>query len=124
MRAFFDTNAKRFGAGGFFASFALVVGLLFGEAPVSEQACAELAHAVALLSILGSSASAGYLAFFVFRICAGHPGPWAALSTVSRKPFADEAPDEGEDWPLLVTLLFRKIPVLFAGLGGWVEARS
>ncbi len=127
MRSYLDTNMKRLAAGGFggfLASFALLAALFFGEALASEEAYAELAHAVALLSILGSAASAGYLAFLAFRVYAGDPGLWAALPSTSRKPFSDEMSDEGKDWPLLVTLLFRKIPALFAGLAGWVEVRA
>ncbi len=132
MRAFFqrtfDTNMKRLAAGsfgGFLASAALLAALFFGEALASEEAYAELARAVALLSALGFSvACAGYLTLFVFRLHAGDPGLWGAVPALSRKPFSDAGSSGGEDWPLLITLLFRKIPVLFAGLAGWVEARA
>lgn len=127
MRSYLDRNTKRLAAvgfGGFLASFALLAALFFGEALASEEAYAELAHAVALFAIFGSAASAGCLAFLAFRVYAGDPGLWATLPSTSRKSFSDETSDKGEDWPLLITLLFRKIPVLFAGLAGWVEARA
>lgn len=124
MGDFLHRNVKRLGAGGFLASFALLAGLLLGEALVSEQAYAELGHAVALVSILGSAMCAGCLAFFVLRLHDGDPSLWTAIPTLSRGPVSGGAPDAGKDWPLLITLLFRKIAILFAGLAGWVEARA
>lgn len=120
----FAATMTRLAAGSFLASAALLFALFFGEAVAGEASYAELGHALALFSALGSIASAGCLAFFVLRIHAGDPGPWTLAPSSSREPFTDAGTKPGKEWPLLITLLFRKIPVLFAGLAGWVEARA
>lgn len=127
MRDFFERNAKRFAAGslgGFLASAALLAALFLGEALAGEEAYAGFGDALALLAVLGSAASAGYLAFVVARLFDGELDLWQAGSFSSKTSFSGAGRSGGEDWPLLVTLLFRKIPVLFAGLAGWVEARA
>lgn len=124
MRIFLHRSTDYIGPGGFLASLALLAGLLFGEALPSEEAYAELANAIALLSAFGSAACAGYLVFFSFRFHAGEPGLWTAIPSLSRSPFSGGGSRPGEDWPLSIKLLFGDIPVLFAGLAGWVEARA
>ncbi|MBA2691017.1 MAG: hypothetical protein H0U65_00800 [Rubrobacter sp.] len=124
MRAYFDKNAKRLAAGGFgfFAPAAVLVALLFGEAVASEEAYAGIGEAVALLSILGCAA--GYLTFFTFRLQTGDHGLWTAIRAFSGDSSFDAASRPGKNWPVLITLLFGDIPILFAGLAGWVEARA
>lgn len=127
MRSFLDRHAKRLAAGGFggfLAWMAVVAALFFGEAFAGEEAFVELGHAVALFAVLGSIASAGCLAFFVLRLHTGDPGLWTLVPSFSRGPLSDTGTEGGKDWPLLITLLFGDIPILFAGLAGWVEARA
>lgn len=125
MRIFFHKSADYIvGPGGFLASLTLLLGLLFGETILHEQAYAELGQAVALLSVLGSAVSIGYLAFFVFRIQNGDFGLRANAPLFSSLAASEGGSTSGKDWPLLMRLLFRSIPILFAGLAGWVEARA
>ncbi len=129
MREILHEKMNRFAASSLLASATLALSLLFGETLLHEEAYvelgyAELGYAVALLSILGSAACAGYLAFFVFRIHDGDLNLSPLLPVFSRETASDDGPGAGEDWPLLVTLLFGGISILFAGLAGWVEARA
>jgi hypothetical protein len=124
MRAYFDKYAKRLAAGGFgfFAPAAILVALLFGEAVASEEAYVGVGEAVALLAVLGCAA--GHLAFFALRLQATDCGLWTAIRAFSGGSSFDAASRPGKNWPVLITLLFGDIPILFAGLAGWVEARA
>jgi len=82
-------------------------------------------YGLSVLAALGTAGCVSYLlAFFSrnYQVPFGSPTLLVGLS--SAKVVSAGSPGEGEDWPLLVALLFGPFLVLFSGLGGWVEARG
>jgi hypothetical protein len=80
---------------------------------------------LSLLAALGTVGCVGYLlAFFSrhYQVPFGSTTLLVGLS--SAKVVSPGNPGAGENWPLLVALLFGPFLVLFSGLGGWVEARG
>lgn len=123
---------RRVGTGLFFAGGALLLaalpllGLLvaglFTDLLPQREVYASLEYGFSLLPAASAALSATYLVSLIYRCC------WVSLDL--RALPAGAAPVEpasggsgkGEDWPLLVALLFGTLLVLFSGLGGWVDA--
>lgn len=98
--------------------------LLAGLWP-QQDVYASADYGLSVLAILGTAGCIGYAwAFFSrYRLAAFGPTALAAWPS-SPATFTPGNPGRGEVWPLLVALLFAPLPILFSGLGGWVEARS
>lgn len=82
-------------------------------------------YGLSVLALLGTAGCIGYAWAFLSRNRLSAFGPaalpvWPSSSAI----VASANPGRGEVWPLLVALLFAPLPILFSGLGGWVEARS
>lgn len=97
----------------------LASGLLAHFAP-HDEAYAGADYGISLLATLGAAGCIGYLASRISlrldllpRLSPAASGP---LPTV----ISAGGPEKGEDWPVLVALLFGLFIVLLAGLGGWV----
>jgi hypothetical protein len=82
-------------------------------------------YGLPVLALLGTAGCIGYAWAFIFRYRLADFGS-ASLPAWPSSPsiIIPGNPGRGEVWPLLVALLFAPLPVLFSGLGGWVEARS
>lgn len=118
IKGFFE----KVGARSAFASLALLLGFVLGEALLHEEAYVEIGYALALFSVLGSAACVGYLLFFALGTDDGWVGSPSLFAGLARTLAAEGGSGGGEAWPLLVSLLFSPLCVLFAGLAGWVEA--
>jgi hypothetical protein len=82
-------------------------------------------YGLSVLAILGAAGCIGYAWAFISRYRLTDFGPASAPAWPSSPAIiAPGNPGRGEVWPLLVALLFAPLPILFAGLSGWVEARS
>jgi hypothetical protein len=89
-----------------------------------QEAYANPEYGFPMIAAVGAAGCIGYLLSAVSRLDgvplgAGGPSfglPLVAISSTNGRR-------EGEDWPLLVALLFGSFLILFSGLGGWVEAR-
>jgi hypothetical protein len=110
------TSLARVGAG---TVISLVIAGLLAEVVNHEEAFAGMDHGLFFLALLGA---AGCIVSFTGRLSSNPdplpgagfvhgPGPSAALPVVGVR---------GEDWPVLVALLFGAITGLISGLGGWV----
>ena len=77
------------------------------------------------LAAVGAAGCVGYLLSAILRLYRAPLGSRGLLfgspsvATSSANGLAG-----GEDWPLLVALLFGSFLILFSGLGGWVDART
>ena len=110
-------RAIRFGAGPLFVL--LLAGLLTDVAP-NDEAYAGIDYALSLLALLGA---AGCIVGLTVRLALGlDPLPWTgpAASGLPAAVALANVSERGEDWPLLVALLFGPLVILLAGLGGWV----
>lgn len=98
---------------------ALVVAGLLAEIVNHEEATAGLDYGLYLLTMLGA---AGCIVSFAGRLSSDpNPLPWADASRAPwPAPALPVARVRGEDWPVLVALLFGAVIVLISGLGGWV----
>lgn len=99
---------------------ALVVAGLFAEVVNHEEAYAGIDYGLSLLALLGAT---GCIVTLTGRLATGlDPLPWAGTIRPAPGPFASPPglPERGEDWPLLVSLLFGALVLLISGLGGWV----
>ena len=99
---------------------ALVVTGLLAEMVNHEEAYAGIDYGLSLLALLGAT---GCIVTLTGRLASGpNPLPWAGTFGCAPGPFATSPglPAGGEDWPLLVSLLFGTLLVLISGLGGWV----
>ena len=80
-------------------------------------------YVLSLLAAVGTASFLGYLAVLVQRhhrlaTCQ------RTAAVVAPGPISAGDPEHpGEDWPLLMVLLFCPLPILLSGLGGWVQAR-
>ena len=89
-----------------------------------QEAYANAEYGFSLLAAVGAAGCIGYLLSAIFRL---HRAPFGfrgllfGLSSVAA--FSANGLAGGEDWPLLVALLFGSFLLLFSGLGGWVDAR-
>jgi hypothetical protein len=76
-----------------------------------------------LIAAVGAAGCIGYLLTAVSRL---YRAPFGALGLLfgpsSIATSSTDSRGEGENWPLLVALLFGSLLVFFSGLGGWVEA--
>jgi hypothetical protein len=82
-------------------------------------------YGLSLLAALGAVGCVGYLLASISRYYQAPFGSPTLLTGLSSEKLVSAGnPGEGEDWPLLVALLFGPFLVLFSSLGGWVEARG
>ncbi|MEW6637452.1 MAG: hypothetical protein AB1425_11655 [Actinomycetota bacterium] len=86
--------------------------------------CLDPEHGLPLLAAMGTVGCVGQLLAFLSRLRLGPGGAPAVSRPLSGPALAPERAKRGEDWPLLVALLFGRITVLLSGLGGWVKARQ
>ena len=98
--------------------------LLAGLSP-QQDVYANPDYGLSLLAALGTAGCLGYLLAAISR----HHRLRLGARTLFFGPsqvgiLSARASCGGEDWPLLVALLFGPLPILFSGLGGWVEARG
>ncbi|MGI8649285.1 MAG: hypothetical protein ACR2KW_02735 [Rubrobacter sp.] len=120
MGDFFEKITEKVGVRGLLASAALLLGLVLGDALLHEEAYAEIGYAFALFSIIGSAACLGYLLFITFKSRGGLFGPNFAQARY-RTDLRRKPPTEAGSWPVLISLLYSPLCVLFAGLAGWVD---
>lgn len=123
MSNFFEKIIEKVGVRGLFASVALLLGFVLGDALLHEEAYAELGYAFALFSVIGSTACLGYLLFFTLQERTDHFGP-SFVQTRQEIRLCEARPAEAAGWPVLVSLLYSPFCALFSGLAGWVEARA
>lgn len=99
---------------------ALVLIGLLADVARPEEAYAGIDYGLSLLAFLGAT---GCMVCLTSRLYARlDPLPWMGQGTLAVRTFAS-APGHsarGEEWPLLVALLFGPLVVLISGLGGWV----
>ena len=90
-----------------------------------QDAYASAEYGFPFLAAVGAAGCVGYLLSAVLRLYRAPLGSRAFLfgsSSAATSPANSLA--GGEDWPLLVALLFGSFLILFSGLGGWVDART
>jgi hypothetical protein len=89
-----------------------------------QEAYASAEFGFPMLAAVGAAGCIGYLLSAIFRLQRAQFGPRGLLfGSSSLAAFSVNGRGGGEDWPLLVALLFGSLPILFSGLGGWVDAR-
>jgi hypothetical protein len=101
------------------AVFLLLADILLPQ----QDACASAEYGFPLLAAVGAAGSIGYLLSAIFRLHRAPFGSRALLFGSSSAATSTDGRRGGEDWPLLVALLFGSFLMLFSGLGGWVDAR-
>lgn len=97
----------------------LVSGLLAYFAP-HDEAYAGADYGISLLAALGAASCIGYLASRLSLRLDVLPRLRPAESGLSPSAIVASGLETGEDWPLLVALLFGLFLMLLSGLGGWV----
>jgi hypothetical protein len=101
------------------ALFVLLADILLPQ----QDAYASAEYGFPLLAAVGAAGCIGYLLSAIFRL---HRAPLSSRGRLFGSSSAATSLDGGgggEDWPLLVALLFGSFLMLFSGLGGWVDAR-
>jgi hypothetical protein len=101
------------------ALFLLLADILLPQ----QDAYASAEYGFPLLAAVGAAGCIGYLLSAIFRL---HRAPFSSRRLLFGSSSAATSVDgggSGEDWPLLVALLFGSFLMLFSGLGGWVDAR-
>ena len=101
------------------ALFVLLADILLPQ----QDAYASAEYGFPLLAAVGAAGCIGYLLSAIFRL---HRAPFSSRGLLFGSLSATTSVDGrkgGEDWPLLVALLFGSFLMLFSGLGGWVDAR-
>ena len=109
----------RLGAGAGPLLALVLIGLL-ADVARPEEAYAGIGYGLSLLALLGA---AGCAARLTGRLATRlDPLPWASPAAPAARTgeFVGGVSARGERWPLLVTLLFGPLAVLFSGLGGRV----
>jgi hypothetical protein len=97
--------------------------LLLVDVSPQQDVYANPDYGLSLLAALGTAGCLGCLLTAIFRLYRAPFGSQVALSRSSSvEAFAADGRGGGEDWPLLVALLFGSFLILFSGLGGWVDA--
>ena len=101
------------------AVFLLLADILLPQ----QDAYASAEYGFPLLAAVGAAGCIGYLLSAIFRL---HRAPFGSRGLLFGSSWVATSVDGrgGEDWPLLVALLFGPFLILFSGLGGWVEARG
>lgn len=97
----------------------LASGLLTYFAP-HDEAYAGADYGISLLAALGAASCLGYLASRLSLRLDLLPRLLPAASGLSPSVVVTGGLETGEDWPLLVALLFGLFLMILAGLGGWV----
>ena len=95
----------------------LVVGLL-SDVLRHGEATAGIEYGYALLALFTAAGCLGYLAWRISSRRIAQPSFVTTRLPHAASIVKSDAP--GEDWPLLISLLFGPLLVLLAGLGGWV----
>ncbi len=111
------SHAARAGAGPLLAL--VLIGLL-ADVARPEEAYAGIGYGLSLLAFLGAGGCAVCL---TSRLHARlDPLPWTVSDAPAARTFGSipGLSARGEEWPLLVALLFGPLVVLISGLGGWV----
>lgn len=85
--------------------------------------CLDPEHGLPLLAAMGTVGCVGQLLTLLGKLRLYPGATFATPGCLSGPALGTSGERRGEDWPLLVALLFGRITVLFSGLGGWVEAR-
>lgn len=85
-----------------------------------DEAYAGADYGISLLAALGAASCIGYLASRLSLRLDLLPCLGPAASGLSPSAIVTGGLETGEDWPLLVALLFGLFLMLLAGLGGWV----
>ena len=94
----------------------LVASLLLLAGPLPQQAAhAGVGYVFSLFAVVAAAGCLGY-----FLIMASRRLPFRPDGLLRASPAMQRTSVRGEDWPLLVALLFGPFFVLLAGLGGWV----
>ena len=97
--------------------------LLLADILIPQQdAYASAEYGFPLLAAVGAAGCIGYLLSAIFRL---HRAPFTSRGLLFGSSSAAASVGgrgSGEDWPLLVALLFGSFLMLFSGLGGWVDA--
>ncbi|MFL6008909.1 MAG: hypothetical protein ACJ73Z_04610 [Rubrobacteraceae bacterium] len=97
--------------------------LLLVDVSPQQDVYANPDYGLSLLAALGTAGCVGYLLTAIFRLYRAPFGSQGVLSRSSSvEAFTSDSRHGGENWPLLVALLFGSFLVLFSGLGGWVDA--
>lgn len=102
------------------ALFVLLADILLPQ----QDAYASAEYGFPLLAAVGAAGCIGYLLSAIFRL---HRAPFSSRGLLFGSSSAATSVDgggNGEDWPLLVALLFGSFLMLFSGLGGWVDASA
>jgi hypothetical protein len=88
-----------------------------------QETYANPEYGFSLIAAVGAAGCISYLLSAVSRLQQAPFGARALLfGPSSIAPSSTNSRGDGEDWPLLVALLFGSLLILFSGLGGWVEA--
>lgn len=95
----------------------LLVVLILPDVPTPDEAYAAIDYGYALLAAFGAAGAFGYLVIRLASPLDFPPIPGGL--GFSQAPEAVGNP-RGENWPLLVALVFGSVVLLLAGLGGWV----
>jgi hypothetical protein len=99
--------------------------LLLVDVSPQQDVYANPDYGLSLLAALGTAGCLGCLLTAIFRLYRAPFGSRGVLSCSSSvEAFSVDGRGGGEDWPLLVALLFGSFLMLFSGLGGWVDAGS
>jgi len=89
-----------------------------------QDAYTSAEYGFSLLAAVGAAGCIGYLLSAILRL---HRSPFGSggllFGPSSVAAFSANGLAGGEEWPLLVALLFGSFLLLFSGLGGWVDAR-
>lgn len=101
------------------------LGLLFSGLLVEllppEEVYASLDYGFSLVALLGAAGCMGHLAILLSRASAGRAFACCLPAGAPAEPAAPSGVTHcSHEWPVLVALLFGPLPVLLAGLGGWV----
>lgn len=97
--------------------------LLLVDVSPQQDVYANPDYGLPLLAALGTAGCLSYLLTAIFRLYRAPVGSRGVLSRSSSvEAFAAGGRGGGEEWPLLVALLFGSFVMLFSGLGGWVDA--
>ena len=116
------THPARRGLNGLPQTALFAVWLLLVDVSPQQDAYANPDFGLSLLAALGTAGCLSYLLSAIFRL---YRAPFGSRGVLSRSSSLEALSDDargGEEWPLLVALLFGSFVMLFSGLGGWVDA--
>lgn len=91
---------------------------LFADVLRHDEASGVIEYGYALVALFATVSCMGYLALRLQSRLMALPS--FGVTRLTRAASASDGDAPGEDWPLLISLLFGPLIVLLAGLGGWV----